>query len=230
MKYSKEVLGEGHENLVIIFPHWQAHKAYYYLLSKKLAKNNCVLLYSYSPDILSSDIKETLKNYQIIRDDADDYINNNKFRKVAVVGCSTGSFISFFIAKKNKKISKIVAVSIASKFTDVVWHNGDHSGVKKIKQELIDKNISQAEAEKGWRQISPEYNLDRIKARVLLIISEGDKTIKYKYALEFIDKINKNKISCQIKTYKDFSHAFLVLRNLIKTEKIVKFINDYEQD
>jgi esterase/lipase len=230
MKYSKEVLGKGHKDLVIIFPHWQAQKFFYFWLARALSKNNCVLLYSYTGDILSSDISKTLKNFQTIRDDADAYIENNKYKKVSVVGYSTGSFLSFLLAKKNQKISKIATVSIASRFSDVIWHNIRHYGVSRIKKELVSRNISQDELEKAWRPISPEDNLDKIKAVVLLILSEGDKTVKYKFALELLEKIKTNKINCQIITRKYLPHSLAVFISLLKIARIVKFVNNYEQD
>lgn len=212
MKFGKTIRGKNNKNTIIIFPPWESLRVPYYFISKKLSKEYCVITYHYSSDILNSDTEDTLNNFITIVNDATECLNSLSKDNICILGLSIGSYLAFMFAKKNK-ISKLFVVTSSSSFSEFVWYG---NATKRIKKEIVKQKFSLSKLDTKWKELSPSYRLDKIKAKLLLILSEADTIIPYKLGQDLVNKLNQNKVKHNVQTFKNSPHILVIFLKVLK--------------
>lgn len=217
MRYHRTILGKKNKDLIIIFPHWNAKDLHCYNVLWDLSRKHCVLLYYYDPDIVMYDVKETRDNFDIIIDDACEYIKENHFTSVNALGYSLGTFLSFMLAKKTD-VKKIFLVSSAADFAEVIWSG---TSAKETKRQLIMKGETLATVQKGWKTMAPITDIDKVKSKISIVLSETDQVVLYTLAKELLNKLK----NYELKVHR-LSHTALIVRYLFLTKRIVNFFKE----
>ena len=209
MRFNKTISGKENKKAIIIFPHWDAKPYHYYLMTRRLSRDYCVILYNYSSDLISTNLKQTTKNFDTIMDDVNKTIDllSDKYTSFSVVGFSIGTYLAFMIAKQNQKIEKIFSVTASSSFSDILW-NGENN--KKERMKFQRKKISQRKTRIAWSKIAPAFNIDKIKSRVFLVLTKNDKTIPYKLGKDFAQRLEKHHIQLKTRIHKYLTHRMTI--------------------
>jgi esterase/lipase len=211
MRFTKKIMGKGND-LLIIFPPWKSSGLIYPIISKKLSKKFCVITYYYSSDILTSDVQQTLKNFQAIIRDAKKLIRALKHDNINIIGFSIGSYLAFMLAKRLLERSGLCIITSSSRFSDFVWYS---TSTKKIKKGILDQKVNLHLLESKWKAISPCNNIkDRVKIHVVL--SRSDRTIPYRHGKELIKNLNKNNINFKLRLYEKVPHWLILVIYLVK--------------
>ncbi|MBR9690893.1 hypothetical protein GOV08_04385 [Candidatus Woesearchaeota archaeon] len=221
MNYKKTVYGDKKGKLLIIFSHWKSKPIGYYYLAKNLSSNYHVVLYTYSNEILTSDTTETLKNFRRVVSDANDLINSKKFSSIDVAGFSLGTFLLFMLAKKSKNISKLVAVSSSPTFAEAVWSAWS---TRTIKKELVEKKIYLEELKERWGELAPASRLNRLKGKVVLVLSQNDYSIPYPLGENLMINLEVHKKDYEVKVFRYPTHMMLIGLFLTKPSKLLEIL------
>ncbi|MFH1409606.1 MAG: hypothetical protein ABIH34_06875 [Nanoarchaeota archaeon] len=212
MQFQRKIHGKPKSRVAVLFPHWKSRPFMYAHLIRVLSKHVQVLEYHYTPDILTSDVEQTIQNFQQIGEDAVQWIGSLKHRSVGVLGFSIGSFLAFQLAARSSSVNKVIAVTACDSFTDFFW---DGNATRKMKAELQSKGYDKKRLDKEWHVLSPQP----ISKKTLLFLAAKDKTIPIESGKRLLNRLKNTEVRIV-----DRSHAGIISCLLMKVAPLKEFL------
>ncbi|KKP87231.1 MAG: hypothetical protein UR89_C0004G0020 [Candidatus Roizmanbacteria bacterium GW2011_GWA2_35_8] len=228
--FRKKIFGKQNNKIIFLICGWPGKIWHYYFTAKILEINGYrSIVYEYDDNILTSSIKDTIKNTNIVKQEILNQIN--KFKKqglqdFSIFGTSYGSIITFMIVNQSKDISKIIINLTGFDLAETVWtwNKGKDSLVK---NGIVEQNISLKSLKEKWRELSPINNSNKLeKAKILFYLAKKDEVIPYKLQTKLLEKLKKINHRIQIYTDRKLNHLFSALLNLLWYKRYAKFLND----
>ncbi len=174
---------------VIVLPHWNAPRESYVALCKVLNKVGLSALrvtLPYHEDrmppeleradwIVNPNIGRTLQSVRqgvIDTRAAINWLKNQGFEKIGIVGTSIGSATAFLTMVHDERIDASVFNHVSGYFSDVVWHGISTLHVK----EGLQDNVSLEELREFWMPVSPMAYMKKLA-------SQSPRSLRFIYAL-----------------------------------------------
>jgi len=166
------------------------------------------LTYDINPDILSPDLVSTKKYFKgIIKkilSDIDKLDKKHKFIDIHIIGFSLGSLYANNVANKNRKISKVILVTMGNSLAECLY---DGVSTVDLRDKLLENGITQKKFNNYMKEFNPEENISGLKNKeVRILLSRSDLVIKYKYGLKQIQKMRQAGINPQVLVNQNQGH------------------------
>jgi len=196
------------------------------ILIKRLYKKGYSCLYYYiSGSVLSTDVNETLSNFdQIkneIRQDISKYKKEYNFERIDMISSSLGNVSACLVTNGNDDINNLYLIVPGSCIASSLWHGIRTENLRSIYEE---QEINEIILKDLWRSLDPKNNINALKGKnIFLAITKCDKVIPYTYGKEFVNQV-------QI-TYPDntfinenvnLGHYFTVIKYYIFSDELLK--------
>jgi len=210
--------------LCVLCPPWHISRATTTIVRHTLKRYKySYLTYDINPDFLSPDYMNTKKYLKEIinkiQTDIQKYDNKHKFIDIHIVGFSFGSLYAINVANKNKKISKVILITIGNSIADCLF---DSISTSEMRDVLLEQGISKKKYNNILKEFNPEENISNLKNKdIRIIISRKDQVIKYKYGLKLIQKMRSKGINPQVVDNQNQGHYGTNIKFLLYPNKFL---------
>ena len=227
-RYSSKTFGEKSKKVIFLLTGWGGAIFQHSFIAYLLQLNGYrVIVYSYDKSILSPNIKETLTNCNLVKEDVKKRIKELKKEGVSrfyLFGNSLGSLLSLTIANEiPQDISKIILNLIGADLAETVWSWGEVRRLAWFKESLVAQEITLSELKQTWKFLSPINNTDNLKGRpILLYNSTRDELIPIEQTQKIAQKLTG---ITSVKTITNHSsHKISLISNFLKFSVYLKFL------
>ncbi len=201
--------------LYVFFPQMEGYEKD--SLNRKLRKvmkkrGYSFLEYSFSASLLDDNYKDVIKNFTSIKKDFSDELRrlkkDFKFKEINIIGISIGC-VSACLAANNKDIQKLFLIIPGHCLAESLW-NGirtQHLKNRYEKQGFLLKKLK-----KGWRELAPENNIDKLKAKnVYVYLSKADVVIPYRFGNKLLEELKEKHYNVYSKINNNKGHYLTAL-------------------
>lgn len=228
--FTNKTYGQKNKNYIFVFGGLGSSQSQplFWFLGQVLASHGYhAIIYTSPVLILSPDPKETLKNFEKIKEDALKKIKKLPKKKrdnLAVFGISLGNIPAFMLAQEVAGVKKIIANTPPADFAETVWKwNQKKFNFKKL---LAEKKITRKQLKKEWAPLSPINNLNfRNDKSLLLFASLHDEIFPYTQAQEIIKKCEKENINFEAIINSRHKHLISSVINILRFKTYIEFLN-----
>lgn len=213
--------------LKIILPPWGDGESFATkILMWRLKKNGySCLAYFFPKYILSSNINDTLKFFNSIKDQLKSDILKLKaeynFQRIDIITLSLGVVSACLIANDNDDIQNLFFIVPGSCLASSVW-NGIRT--RKLKNVYEHQNINRKRLKISWDSLAPKNNIDAMKNKnIFIAISKSDKVIPYRFGKEFADlakNLYPNNVVVQENSY--LGHYLTAIKYYLSDKELLK--------
>jgi len=210
--------------LCVLCPPWHVSKATTTIVRHTLKRYKySYLTFDINPDIVSPDYMSTKKYLREvinkIQEDIKKYDKKYKFIDIHIVGFSFGSLYAVNVANKNKKISKVILITVGNSIADCLF---DSISTTEMRDILLEQGITKSRYNNILKQFNPEENISGLKNKdVRIIISRKDQIIRYRYGLKLIQKMRQKGVNPQVIVNQNQGHYGTNAKFLIHPNKFL---------
>lgn len=226
--FRKKVFGKNNKKIIFLICGWPGKIWHYHLTAKALNLHGFQsIIYEYDESILSSSIKDTINNTNLIKNEI---LKQIKFFKekgcknFSIFGTSYGTIIAFMIANNSKDILKIIINLIGYDLAETVWtwNKGKDSLVK---EGIVKQNISLKTLKEKWAELSPINNINNLKkTKILFYLAQKDEVIPYRFQTRLFEELLKINKNIQVEHDIKYNHFISAMMNLLNYKKYIKFL------
>jgi len=204
--------------LCVLCPPWHLSGFATTIVRKTLKRYKySYLTYDIDPDVLSPDLVSTKKYFKgiitKILSDIDRLDKKYKFIDIHIVGFSLGALYAINVANKNKKISKVILVTMGNSLAECLY---DGVSTVDLKDKLLENGITMKKFNNIMKEFNPEENISGLKNKeVRILMSRSDQVIKYKYGLKQVQKMRQLGINPEVLVNQNQGHYGTNLKFLL---------------
>lgn len=222
---TKTIVGsEKTDKLVIFFPYWTGRSKVYESIGQKL-KDSTLVYYEYPSTIVSCDIPNSIKQFDMIVNDALNLIYDYAPKKLIIIGSSFGSSIAVKLSTK-VNVDKLILLTFGSSIAKTIERN-------KILQKLLGfdskHKLSFSKIEKAFKPYSIEGTIKHMKnpdTSVMTFSSVHDFFFPYMQYRPVLKWLKENtSIYSKISEEILFGHLLTIHRHLLFNKQIIDFVN-----
>lgn len=220
--------GVDNKKALLIFPHWGAPLWPYKWLAKYFSDFRTIIFH-YSDSLLSSDIENTFRNFDLLKSAAlrdIECLKSEGVSNFSFYGTSLGSVMAFRVANilafAEGKVNGVVVNLSCADFPFAVW-NG--SATRPIRENWEDQNISYEEVDKAWSYLSPINNLACLKeTKILFFGSKKDAVMNSPNVTDLTDTLASSFSKAKIHTNAFLGHYLGGAKNFLRIRTMRKFL------
>lgn len=195
------------------------------LIKRLYKKGYSCLSYYVSSSILSSNINETIKSFDLlvnqIKADISELKNEHDFKRIDVIATSLGVIGACLTANNNNSIDNLFFIVPGSSLALPLWDGISTQDLRTIYEK---QNINREQLESAWKTLAPKNNVSLLSDKNIFIsISKQDNVIPYVFGKEFVDlfkKIYPNKTTIQESSY--LGHYLTILKYYLFSDDLLK--------
>jgi hypothetical protein len=209
----KLISKKGAKEIDILLPGWGERFVEYEPLKKRiLKKGHSCLEYTFHPNILTSDYKQTLKCFKEIKKSVRLEIKelSKKYKKINLYGTSLGCVNACRIANNNPLINKIVLIVPGHCLAESVW-----TGIKtqEMRKEFEKKGVTLKQLKKYWERLAPINNIDGLQNKKIdMYLSQADELIRHEGGTALITGMKKEGLKPKVFENKFLGHYLTILK------------------
>lgn len=228
--FTTKIYGQKNKKIVFVFGGLgSSHsKLLFWFLGQALASHGYqAIVYTYPFSVLSSNPKETRKNFEETKEHVLQTIKKlpkKKSKELAVFGISLGNIPAFMLAQEVPGIKKIIANTPPADLAETVWKwKNKKFNFRRI---LEEKKITRKQLKKEWLDLSPLHNLRSSgDKKLLLFASINDDIFPYSQAQKIIEKCKKENIDFEAIINSRHKHLISSIINILKFKTYIDFLN-----
>ena len=158
------------------------------ILFKRLCKKGySCLYYCISGSVLSPDVNETIRYFNLVKDqirsDISELKTKHNFKKVDIISSSLGAVSVCLVANNNDYVDNIFLIVPGSCLASSLWSGIRTQNLRKIYE---NQKINKEELRDIWATLAPKNNINKLHNKNIFIsISKSDKVIPYVFGKEF---------------------------------------------
>ena len=158
------------------------------ILFRRLCKKGySCLYYCISGSVLSPDVNETIRYFNLVKDqirsDISELKTKHNFKKVDIISSSLGAVSVCLVANNNDYVDNIFLIVPGSCLASSLWNGIRTQNLRKIYE---NQKINQEELKNIWATLAPKNNINELRNKNIFIsISKSDKVIPYVFGKEF---------------------------------------------
>lgn len=225
--FKVKTYGEKNSKVVFVFSGWKTTQWQFWFVGKTLqAYGYKAFIYTYDSSILSPDIKQTVKNFSIIKNDVLKQmksLSKKEQKNIGVFGNSLGTILAFMVADEVPAVTKVIANLTCADVAEVVW-SWDRIE-KGFKEQLQKQNITLPALQSAWASLSPINHLSSIASKdLLLFAAEKDEVIPYEQAKALIEACKQKNQKTEAIINSRHPHVMSALINILRYETYINFL------
>jgi hypothetical protein len=228
-KITKEIIEpEGSKKAIFFFPYWTGKSKIYKKIAKKFP-DYTLIFYDYPNEVMSEDVKVSLKYITEILNDAYNLIKDLRksgYKEINLIGSSFGANIALKLSTMIE-VDKVVLNMLDKNFAQSTFES---PALMILKKKLENQGFTLKKLNQIYSFISTDYIVPKIKNRnkikILIFLSKSDIFCTYDEFKPELKDFNKLKIHYQIKVNRFFGHIVGIYKNLFFNKRIVKFIRN----
>lgn len=195
------------------------------LIKRLLKKGYSCLSYYISSSILSPNINETLKSFELIKDQIRSDIFKLKaehgFKRIDLIATSLGVISACPIANNNSDIDNLFFIVPGSSLALPLWDGVSTQDLRNIYEK---QNINNGQLESAWETLAPKNNVNALTGKNIFIsISKQDRVIPYVFGRELVDLFKKmyhDKTTIQESSY--LGHYLTIIKYYLFNDELLK--------
>ena len=215
--------------VLFILPQWMGKAVFYKLLIRRLRNKYTLVIYQLPYRLLNENPLEVIRHFNEAKEDILETVNtleNQGYDEFSIFGTSLSTALALMVANSDKRFKKIIIGLSGSHLSKSFW-NSNQLLVKNIKDKMCAKGMNLAKLAKYWKTLEPVNNIQNLKGKKLYIyLSKNDNISPYKYGLELLDKIKKEKIDFNLYIDNIFGHYITGFKQLLFPKRLIKFLEN----
>jgi len=161
------------------------------LINRLYKKGYSCLAYRIPGSVLSSDINETVRYFDLIKNqiksDISKLKNEHHFKRIDIVAASMGVVSACLISNDNDDINNLYFIVPGSNLALSLWNGIRTQNLRNIYEQ---QNINQEQLNSIWKVLAPKNNINELNNKnIFLSISKQDKIIPYIFGKELMISI-----------------------------------------
>lgn len=186
------------------------------------------ITYTYPNDTFSPNYQKTVKDLLEIKKDILLKIKQLKeegYKTFYVFGTSLGTVLATLVANESSDVSKIILNTTGADTAESVW-SWDKINLY-FKQDLHKQNITLEKLINHWKPISPQFNMDKLRDKdILIYLSKNDELIPYSQGEKFVEKCKENKYNYRVVINQHLKHGLAGMYNLLNANIYLRFLDE----
>jgi hypothetical protein len=174
-----------------------------YLKKQIIKKGNSYVQYLFRPWILTSNYKQTIKNFKHIQKEIERDISNFN-GDVICIGTSLGGIAAVRISNKNNKIKKLINLAPTDSLAESVWQG---IRTQNLRKSFEKQGINLKKLKVLWKELEPINNLNNFEGKEIYIgDSKCDTISSYGRSFKFVKELQKRGINFKLNTNSWLGH------------------------
>lgn len=221
------IYNKNSQKALIILPQWMGRLWLYRRLIKKLKSEYTLVVYQLPNDLINENPNKVIKKFLEAKKDIIETVSNLKSRGVnefSIFGTSLSTALVFMVADSEKSFGKII-VGLCGSHVSKSFIESEQLLVRHIRRKMKKNVPNLTKLIEYWKELEPINNLKNMKGRKLYIyLARNDKVVPYKYGLELLDTIKRNKIQYDLHVENIFGHYIAGIKQSLFPRMIINFL------
>lgn len=228
LKIKKKIIDSPKSKKAIIFyPYWTGKSDIYTRFAEEF-QDYTQVFYDYPNEVMSRDVKVSLKYIDEILIDSIKTIKDLKksgVKEIILFGSSFGSTISLKLSTMIK-VDKLIMNMVDRNLANVIFTS---PALTILKQKLKMNGFTLKKLNKIYKPLSFDHSIKRLKnkkIKIYLLISKTDIFCNAKRFVPVISLMDKLKLNYKVKTNQFFGHISSIHKNIAFEKSIKTFIKE----
>ncbi|MEK7571180.1 MAG: prolyl oligopeptidase family serine peptidase [Patescibacteria group bacterium] len=227
--FLKKQYGRKHKKVVFLIGGWTYTPAMLWITAKILESNGyyCIT-YTYHNEVFSPNTTKTVKELLAIKKAILQQISILKAQGLdsfSVFGTSLGTIPAILVANESSDITKVILNTSGADTAESVW--SWDAVIPGFKENLKQQNFTKEQLVAAWKSISPQYNMDNLQGKSILIyLAKKDELIPYEQGERLLQLLQERKYPYEVVVNGWLNHGFTGILNLLNAKRYLHFLTD----